>query len=97
MEKLSILPAKITIKKCSHKDYWYNDKVGKDFYTEDHSHRDYYVRIDGNLRAFHYPLYATENVYYSVLFRWKRNISYYFILAKAKFDFDDSLTFTLRS
>ena len=51
MEKLSILPAKIIIKKCSHSDYWYKDKIGKEFNIEDYSNRDYYVRIDGYLRA----------------------------------------------
>ena len=51
MEKLSILPAKIKIIKCSFDSYWYNGKIGEEFYIEDHSNRDYYVNINGNLRA----------------------------------------------
>lgn len=50
MEKLSTLPAKIKIIKCSFDTYWYSDKIGEEYYIEDHSSRDYYVKIDGNLR-----------------------------------------------
>lgn len=51
MEKLSVSSAKIKVIKCSFETYWYNDKIGQEYYIEDYSHRDYYVRINGHLRG----------------------------------------------
>lgn len=51
MKKLSVSLSKIKIVKCSFDTYWYKNSIGKEFYIEDHSHRDYYVKIDGYLRG----------------------------------------------
>ncbi len=51
MKKLSVSLSKIKIVKCSFDTYWYKNSIGEEFYIEDYSHRDYYVKIDGYLRG----------------------------------------------
>jgi hypothetical protein len=45
-ELMTTTTLKIKIVKCSHKEYWYNDKVGHIFNVVDNCVRDFYVRKD---------------------------------------------------
>lgn len=51
MEKLTISQSKIKITGCSFEKYWYKKLIGKEFYIEDYSTRDYYVIYEGAIRA----------------------------------------------